>query len=111
MVPLSKLNKLCSKRYVAKAIPAQIACRLLGNEKLPCQLDNLCKACEKSGVWLFYAAFIAVFSAIFFIIFWLLRLTRISKILNLLSKIIVPPFKWLSYCFAGIYNFYKNLPF
>lgn len=111
MVPLRNLNQTCSSRSVANAIPAQIACRLLGNTKKPCQLDNLCKATEKVGVWSFYAAIASVVSLAFILIFWVLRITRASKLLHIVSRVLMPPFKWLSYSYAALYNFYKNLPF
>lgn len=111
MVLLKYLNKICAARPVSHAIPAQIACRLMGNRTGPCQLDPICKPCEKTGVWLFYSAVVGAFSLAFFVIFWFLRLTRIQKLLGLIFRIIAPPFKWLCYSFAGLYNFYRNLPF
>jgi len=111
MVLLKKLNKICSLRPVSRAIPAQIACRLLGNDKSPCPLDPICKPCEKSGVWLFYATIAGALSLVFLVIFWVLRITRLQKLLNWLFRLVSPPFKWLCYSFAGLYNFYRNLPF
>lgn len=111
MVLLKHLNKICASRPVARAVPAQVACRILGNKTGPCQLDPLCRPCEKTGVWLFYSAFLGAFGLAFFVIFWLLRITRIQKLLGWLFRLIAPPFKWLSYSFASLYNFYKNLPF
>ena len=111
MVALRNLNSICSNRLVAKAIPAQIACRLLGNSANPCKLDGLCKISEKTGVWSFYTIILAILTVVFFLVFWALRITRASKLISLLAKIVIPPFKWLSYSFASLYKFYKNLPF
>jgi hypothetical protein len=111
MVLLKHLNSICSKRPVAKAIPAQIACRILGNKIKPCQLDAICKPCEKTGVWLFYTIFLLAFSLIFLVIFWILRITRIQKLLGWGFRLISPPIKWLCTTVAGLHQFYRNLPF
>ncbi len=111
MVLLKHLNGECASRPVSRAIPAHIACRLLGTSLKPCQLDAICRPCGKTGVWLFYSAFLAAFCLVFFVIFWFLRLTRLAKILNLLVAMLWPPFNWLSNCFAAAVKFYRNLPF
>ncbi len=111
MVPLKNLNRDCAARPVSRAIPAHIACRLLGNTLKPCQLDSICRPCEKTGVWLFYSAFLVAFCAAFFVIFWALRVTRLSKLLGFIGRILLPPFKWLANCFAAMVHFYRNLPF
>lgn len=111
MVQLRKLNNVCAARPVARAIPAQIVCRILGSSIKPCQLDQLCKPCEKTGVWLFYSAFLVVFSLAFLVVFWVLRVTRLSKLLWIFSALLIPPCKWLATSFAAMVNFYRNLPF
>jgi hypothetical protein len=111
MVQLKFLNQICCKRPVSRAIPAQIACRLLGNRSAPCKLDPICKPSEKFGVWLFYSAIAGVLGLIFLVLFWFLRVTRIQKLLNWVFAFFYPPFKWLCYSFAGLHNFYRNLPF
>lgn len=111
MVKLKELNKTCKSRPVSHAIPAQTACRILGNRIKPCPLDPVCKPCNKTGVWLFYAAFAGAFTTVFFIVFWFLRITRIQKLLSWAFRFFAPPFKWLAYSLAGLHNFYKNLPF
>lgn len=111
MVLLKKLNKECASRPVSRAIPAHIACRLLGNTLKPCQLDAICRPCGNVGVWLFYSTFLVAFGVIFFIVFWLLRITRLSKLLNMLAGLALPPIKWLGNMFAGMVKFYRNLPF
>jgi hypothetical protein len=111
MVPLRELNQICSKRPVAHAIPAQIACRLLGNRLTPCQLDKICRPCEKTGVWLFYSAFLIGFILLFLTLFWVLRVTRLSRVLGWFSSLLLPPAKWVANCFAAAVNFYRNLPF
>ena len=111
MVPLRNLNQTCSNRPVSRAIPAQIACRLLGNTLSPCQLDAICRPCEKTGVWLFYSAFIVGAALLFLALFWVLRITRLSRVLGWLTSFLIPPLKWAGNCFAAIVNFYRNLPF
>lgn len=111
MVPLRHLNQTCSKRPVARAIPAQIACRLLGNKLSPCQLDAICRPCEKTGVWLFYSAFVVGAALLFLALFWILRITRLSWVLSWFSALLMPPLKWIGNCFAAAVNFYRNLPF
>lgn len=111
MVLLKHLNKICRLRPVSHAIPAQVACRLMGNKNAPCQLDPICKPCTKTGVWLFYATFTGIFASLFFVIFWLLRITRIQKLLGFIFRMFAPPIKWACYSIAGMYNFYRNLPF
>lgn len=96
---------------VARAIPAQVACRILGNPEKPCQLDPLCKPSEKFGVWLFYSAFALAAGSIFFLIFWILRITRIEKLIGFFARLVIPPIKWLANIASGMINFYKNLPF
>lgn len=111
MVLLKNLNKECVTRAVSRAIPAHIACRLLGNSQKPCALDPVCKPCNKTGVWLFYSSFLTAICLSFLLLFWVLRITKLSLILNLFAAIIIPPCKWLSNCLAAIVNFYRNLPF
>ncbi|NCB39404.1 MAG: hypothetical protein EOM80_11610 [Erysipelotrichia bacterium] len=111
MVALKNLNKVCKTRPVARAVPAQIVCRLLGNTLKPCQLDLICKPCGKNGAWIFYSSIVVGLAIAFFAIFWVLKITRLSKLLDLAARMILPPLKWLSLCFAAAVNFYRNLPF
>jgi hypothetical protein len=111
MVKLKNLNSQCARRKVAHAFPAQIACRILGNESVPCKLDPICKPCESKTVLYFYAIFAAAISSFFFLVFWILRLTRLSRPLGWLTRIFAKPLVWLCKIGARLYNFYKNLPF
>ncbi len=111
MVLLKNLNSECAGRPVARAIPAHLACRLLGNSLKPCQLDALCRPCGKTGVWLFYSVLLAAVCLTFFVIFWFLRITRLSKLLNLIAGMFFPPLKWLANLFSAALHFYRNLPF
>ncbi|HNX76508.1 MAG TPA: hypothetical protein PLM07_10560 [Candidatus Rifleibacterium sp.] len=111
MVLLKNLNQECAVRPVSRAIPAHIACRLLGNSIKPCHLDTLCRPCSKSGVWLFYSGLLLAGCSLFFVVFWFLRVTRLSRLLGPLAALLLPPLNWLAQCFAAAYNFYRKLPF
>jgi hypothetical protein len=111
MVLLKNLNKICSKRNISHAIPAQIACRILGNKTRPCALDPLCKKAALKGVWLFYIAFVAGISIFFLITFWVLRITRLQFLIKYAFRLLAPPTAWICKWMAKGYNFYRNLPF
>ncbi len=94
MVPLRELNRTCAVRPAARRFPAQILCRLLGNRVEPCPLDPACRPCEKHGLWVLYASLGAGSAAAFCLLFWVLRLTRLSRLLGLLGAILLPPLRW-----------------
>lgn len=102
MVLLRNLNGKCFPRKVATSAPAQIACRLFGNEKEPCFLDRLCIETEKRRISLFYGATTGALVFGFFSGFWFLRITRFSKVLGFLGGLFFPPLCWaLSLILAG----------
>lgn len=111
MVLLKKLNQICANRHVSRAIPAHVACRVLGNEEKPCVLDPICKPCDKTGVWLFYSIISTAAAIVFVVLFWLLRLTRLHKPLGFLFNLLIKPFSWLFLSFAHLRKFYRQLPF
>lgn len=111
MVLLDYLNSICSKRTVAQSRPSQILCRLLGNTYKVCVLDPICLPVEKKGICFFYSVLGIAAVFVFVSIFWLLRVTRLSKLLNLVSRVVLPPFKWLVSLGIHLKNFYDGLPF
>ncbi|HEY9069095.1 MAG TPA: hypothetical protein VIV61_02505 [Candidatus Ozemobacteraceae bacterium] len=94
MVRLDRLNRECSGRPVSHAAPAQVACRVLGNEAFPCRLDPVCRPAGAHGVWFFYTAIAGSAAAAFVVLWWMLRLTRLSRLLDLVTGLIWPPLKW-----------------
>ncbi len=104
MVKLRDLNRTCAERPVSRAIPAQVACRLLGNNTKPCPLDALCKPANKHGVWFFYSMLGAIACAGLMTAFWVLHITRIGWLLTLLGRIILPPVRWVVSAVIAIYQ-------
>lgn len=94
MVPLKRLNSICAARPVARTIPSQVACRLLGNTEKPCVLDPVCKPVEARGLWVFYGSLALGATGGFCVLFWILRVTRASRLLGLLLRVALPPVQW-----------------
>lgn len=95
MVRLDHLNRECASRPVSHAVPAQVACRVLGNDARPCKLDPVCKPAGKHGIWLFYASLTGAAAGAFIVVWWLLRVTRLSRVLGFFTGLLWPPLKWL----------------
>lgn len=94
MVPLRELNSTCAARPAARRFPAQILCRLLGNRARPCLLDPACRPSAQHGLWVLYACLAAGGTAAFCLVYWVLRLTRLSRLLGLLGRLVLPPVRW-----------------
>jgi hypothetical protein len=94
MIPLSRLNKICLTRLVSRTVPAQVACRLLGNDRGPCVIDKICAPCDKHGAWFLYGVLLTGLLVAFLGLFWVLRLTRLSRVLGLILRIFSPPLRW-----------------
>lgn len=95
MVRIDHLNRECAARPVARAVPAQVACRVLGNETGPCNLDHVCRPAGKYGVWFFYTTIAGATAGVFIVIWWLLRVTRLSRLLGFITGLLWPPLQWL----------------
>lgn len=111
MVPLRDLNRTCAERPASQRFPAQILCRILGNSIKPCFLDRLCRPCEKHGLWVLYTSLTAIGMAVFCLLFWTLRLTRISKVLALLWKIVFTPILWFIQSILAAKRCYDSIIF
>lgn len=109
MIPLRDLNHLCAERTVARSIPAQIVCRLLGNAIKPCPCDPLCKPANTHGVWFFYSVLTAMSFAALMLTFWLLHITRIGWVLSLVGRLLLPPLRWAIGAGAALYRFFVYL--
>ncbi len=95
MVKLFALNSVCLKRLVARSIPSQVACRLLGNTNSPCLLDRICSKSDSKGLSFFYGVLGGILLGTLVLGFWLLRITRLSKLLGLFGRVILPPLAWV----------------
>ncbi len=95
MVRLDHLNRECAARPVSQAVPAQVACRVLGSETGPCRLDPVCRPAGKHGVWLFYTSLAGAAAGAFIFAWWLLRVTRLSRLLGFFVGLLWPPFQWV----------------
>lgn len=104
MVKLRDLNRICAERPVSRAVPAQVTCRLLGNNTKPCPLDALCKPAGKRGVWFFYSMLSAVAFAGLLCGFWVLRVTRVGWLISLVSRLLLPPLHWALSAVIAIYR-------
>ena len=104
MVKLRDLNRECSARPVSRAVPAQVACRLLGNNTKPCPLDALCKPAGKHGVWFFYSVLASVACTALLISFWVLHITRLGWVLSLIGRVLLPPLRWAVSAVIAVYN-------
>ena len=111
MVLLKELNKICSNRKVAKEFPAQIICRLLGNNTDVCKLNKLCEKAETNGIWYFYTPILVSLLILYIALFWFLRLTKLSKFFYPLAMFLIIPLEWLATCFGATYQFIRKLPF
>lgn len=111
MIKIKDLNNICKNRLVAKDFPAQVVCRLLGNEKDPCKFNSICEKTQKKGMWYFYTIIFSTISFVFLLLFWLLRLTRMSKLAYPVAMFFIVPFEWLATCFAATWQFIRKLPF
>ena len=110
MVRLDKLNRICAKRLVARTIPSHIACRLLGNEERPCVLDKICLPVEKKGLWYFYSILLLACLSTFLAAFWVLRITRVGRLLSFFLRLLIPPIRWVCRVIMGIKAFFDGLP-
>ena len=110
MIVLDELNRFCASRVVANDRPAQVLCRLLGNRVKPCSADPLCRVCDRKGVWVLYSALSGAILLVFFVMFWLLRVTRLSRVLGAVGYIFIPPLRWAFTCLAEMKRFYNGLP-
>ncbi len=96
MIRLDHLNRECAARPVSHAVPAQVACRVLGNGAKPCKLDHVCRPVANHGVWFFYTTLAGASAAVFIIVWWVLRLTRLSRLLGLVTGLLWPPLLWIA---------------
>lgn len=109
MVRIDRLNAECSKRVVSRAIPAQIACRLLGNEEAPCPLDPVCRPADRHGIGLLYGAVAGGLFLLFLMGFWVLRITRFSRILGWCWAILFPPLRIGAQAANQVRHFWNDL--
>lgn len=109
MVRIDRLNADCSKRAASRAVPAQIACRILGSDTKPCPLDPVCRPADRHGMALFYGAFAGVFLFGFLGIFWLLRITRVSRVLGWVWAFLYPPVRIMAQSANQARHFWNDL--
>ncbi|MBF0500620.1 MAG: hypothetical protein HQM09_10850 [Candidatus Riflebacteria bacterium] len=109
MVRLDSLNAECARRRLARAFPAQIACRIFGNKSKPCQLDPICRPSEKHGPVLFYTIISAAAILLFIAGYWIARLTGVALILRLLRRLFLPPLRMLAVVFRDMKSLYDSL--
>ncbi|MBI3039995.1 hypothetical protein HYY75_13255 [bacterium] len=95
MEKISLLNEICLGRKTSKAVPAQILCRLLGNNKTPCPIDSFCSFSDRHGLGILYGSIAGIGTLSFVLFFWIFFVTRLSKIVGILWKVFSPPLKWL----------------
>ena len=110
MVRLDRLNRICARRIVARTVPAHIACRLLGNSTTPCLLDKICAPVETKGLWYFYSILLLGAMVAFLGAFWVMRITRLGRVLAFFARLLVPPLKWIAGVIAAIKAFFDGLP-
>lgn len=111
MVKISELNKICANRLTSKEFPAQIICRLFGNKFEPCKIDRICATSEEKGLWYLYLTILLFLLLSYLVFFWLLKVTRISKILYPVVMLLIIPLGWLATCGAACIQFIRKLPF
>jgi hypothetical protein len=111
MVRLDELNGTCAARVVARARPSQVACRVTGNRRGPCALDPICAPADRLGLWVFYGALTTAGCLALTIVFWVLRLTRIGRLLGFAGRFFLPPVRWGLGMLGAAKRFYDGLPF
>ncbi len=111
MVRMDKLNEICNLRRISKAVPAQVTCRILGNDEKPCVIDKLCQLTDKNGIWFYYGALLGIGSSALFLIFWFLRITRLSKVLSVIFSLMWPPVKWAIFSVFYVKELFDSLDF
>jgi hypothetical protein len=109
MVRLDHINEICARRRLANSRPAQVFCRLLGNDRQPCPADRFCQEVEKRGLRFFYLCLV---SGLFFgltALFWVLRITRLSRLFAFVLGLFIPPLKWVVQTIKAMKDFFDSL--
>ncbi|NLM17575.1 MAG: hypothetical protein GX221_07650 [Candidatus Riflebacteria bacterium] len=111
MIKLYDLNDECIKRKAASERPAQLFCRLFGNSEKPCFLNKLCKPAETSslGINAFYLNLTGASFILFVLLYWLIKLLRLSTLLEKLLKILLPPVTFLINMTAASLSYLQKL--
>lgn len=110
MVRIKNLSNECKKRPVSRAIPAQVACRLLGNSKKPCILNLACKPSLRYGALFFYGIAVPFLTIALSFFCKVLQTTRLYRPLAYMIVFVLKPFKLIVYSLASVLKFYKELP-
>lgn len=108
MVKLSELFGECRDRRMARAVPAQIVCRVLGAAGRPCAIDAICRFLERRGLGWFYGGVALATLLLAGAIWWALRGLRLAGAVAWVGRVILPPCRWLVGAILGLISWFDE---